>query len=262
MTVNNIKAKRILVVNPNTSVFVTKRLEAILSGLNLPNTVLSYWTCPTGPSIIKTEADMYESTAHCMPLLMEIIDNYDGFLGACYADHPLTRLLQSYAGSKPVVGVFDASINAALQLVGPGRKFTILTTGSAFEGILRQGVEALLRENTSQLAKFGGVVGSGIGLRDLLPEAREQARTKVMTAAAAILRSGKGGQPETDVIVVGGVILAGMENWVHEACELELGAERGLQIKVVDQLRAAMITLHAIVGREAPLTIDFAEALV
>ena len=253
------RPSRILVVNPNTSVFVTKRLEAILSRLNLPNIHVTYWTCPTGPSIIKTVADMYESTAHCMPLLLEIIDDYDGFLGACYADHPLTRLLQSYAGDKPVVGVFDASINAALHLVGPGSKFSILTTGSAFESLLRQGVEQLLRHNEPQLTKFGGVTASGIGLRDLLPESREQAREKVLAAVTDILRSEK---RETEVIVMGGVILAGMEDWVHEACELELGEVRGAQIKVVDQLRAAMLTLHAVVGRKEPSLIDFEGALV
>src|SRR4051812_653051 len=108
---------RVLVFNPNTSTSITDSFKPVLSGLNMSNLKISYWTCPTGPTVIKSQADMYEGTRHCLPLLLELINDFDGFLGAAYGDHPVIRLLQSYVGEKPVVGIFDASVHAALQLV-------------------------------------------------------------------------------------------------------------------------------------------------
>jgi Asp/Glu/hydantoin racemase len=249
---------KILVFNPNTSKSVTDSFKPILSKLDLPDTELTYWTCPTGPSLIKSQADMYESASHCSPLLVEIADEFDGFLGACYADHPVIRLLQSYVGNKPVVGIFDASVLAALQLTGPDSKFGILTTGAPFEILLANGVKRLLgstpSERNNQLHRFGGVVASGIGAGDLDHESRERAREKVMVATTRLLRSG-----EVNVLCVGGVILAGMEPWIREACENERGIERGREVKIIDQLAVGAAVLDAIL-REEPFG-DFTAAL-
>ncbi|KAM0325732.1 hypothetical protein ACHAQA_007032 [Verticillium albo-atrum] len=228
---------RVLVINPNTSVSLTESFEPILASLNLPDTTLTYWTCPTGPALIKTQADMYESASHCIPLLRSMIDDFDGFLGACYADHPVVRLLQSYVGSKPVVGIFDASILAALQLAGPSSKFGILTTGAAYEGLLSDSVRHLLGRDKELLAKFGGVAASGVGLSDLRPGSEPSAREKIMEATYRLLKS-KEGESDIEVVSMGGVILAGMECWVHEASELALGVAGGRRIKVIDQLLA------------------------
>ncbi|KAF2796683.1 hypothetical protein K505DRAFT_347794 [Melanomma pulvis-pyrius CBS 109.77] len=246
---------RILVINPNTSVKITESFEPILSSFSAPNTTISYWTCPTGPSIIKTQAHMYESTAHCIPLILNMVDNFDGFLAACYADHPLVRLLQSYVGSKPVVGIFDASIIAALQLVDPKSRFGIITTGVPYEVLLSEGVKRFLGGNAKLLAKFSSVAASGIGMDDLYQRSENIARDKIMAATIRLIRT-----TDTDVLVMGGVILAGMEGWVHEACELELGEEQGRKVMVVDQLLAGMVMLDALL-RHKTADVDFSRAL-
>ncbi|QDS72214.1 hypothetical protein FKW77_005372 [Venturia effusa] len=231
---------RILVINPNTSTAITETFKPLLSKLSLPNTSLSYWTCPTGPPIIKTLAHMYESASHCIPLLLDIVDDYDGFLAACYADHPLVRLLQSYVADKPVVGIFDASISAALTLVSTQTKFGILTTGQPFETLLTEGVKHLLQSEGGTRADdwrhFGGVAASGVSLDDT----RFEAKAKVMEATYKLVQNGT-----INVICIGGVILSGMEGWVHEACEAALGPEKGRQVKVIDQLLAGIWTLDA-----------------
>jgi Asp/Glu/hydantoin racemase len=249
---------RVLVFNPNTSKSVTDSFNPILSKVHLPNMKITYWTCPTGPSLIKTQADMFESASHCITLLLEIADEFDGFLGACYADHPVVRLLQSHVGNKPVVGIFDASVLAALQLTGSGSKFGILTTGAPFEILLANGVKRLLGstadERNNQLRRFGGVAASGVEADDLGPESRERARAKVMAATTRLVRSG-----EVNVLCVGGVILAGMEPWIREACENELGIGRGREVKIIDQLAVGAVVLNKILRHE-PLC-DFAAAL-
>jgi Asp/Glu/hydantoin racemase len=247
---------RILVFNPNTNVEITNRFEPVISTLRWPNTAITYWTCPTGPSIIKNQTDMYESASHCIPLLLKIADDFDGFLGACYADHPIVRLLQSYVGNKPVVGIFDASIMAALQLVGPDTKFSIVTTGLPFEALLSNAVKQLLG-HSDQVSCFGGVFASGVGLNDLHPDSRHAAREKMMAATTQLVRTAN----NIDVIIMGGVILAGMEGWVHEACELELGVEKGRQLKVVDQFLAGMLILDSLLRQKPVQSVDFRLAL-
>jgi Asp/Glu/hydantoin racemase len=240
---------RVLVFNPNTSEVVTASFKPILSKLDLPNMEMAYWTCPTGPSLIKNEADLYESASYCIPLLLEIADEFDGFLGACYADHPVVRLLQSYMGSKPVVGIFDASVHAALQLTDSDSKFGIITTGVPFEILLAKGVKQLLGstrdERNKQLHLFGGVAASSIGAGDLGPEARERAREKIMAATTRLVRSG-----EVSVLCVGGVILGGMEHWIREACENALGFKKGREVKIIEQLAAGAVLLDASLRHE------------
>jgi Asp/Glu/hydantoin racemase len=249
---------RVLVFNPNTSISVTESFKPVLSSIDLPNMELIYWTCPTGPSLIKTQAHLFESASHCLPLLLEIANDFDGFLGACYADHPIVRLLQTYVGDKPVVGIFDASVLAASHLTASNSKFGIITTGSAFESLLADGVERLLagtahdRKHGSN--RFAGAVASSIGADDVGPEARETARAKIMAATRQLVSPG-----DVDVLCVGGVILAGMEPWIREACELELGTERGREIKIIEQLTVGALLLNGLMKGQT--CFDFTPAL-
>jgi Asp/Glu/hydantoin racemase len=249
---------QLLVFNPNTSTSITDSFVPILSKLDLPNIKFTYWTCPTGPTVIKTQAEMYESASHCIPLLLQIAHQYEGFLGACYADHPVVRLLQSYVHNKPVVGIFDASVHAAIELVDSDSKFGIITTGLPFESLLAEAVKHLLctipNESNKQVQQFGGVVASGIGVSDLGPEARGIARDKIIAATTKLVRSG-----EVNVLCVGGVILAGMEHWIREACENELGIEKGRNVKIVDQLVAGVAVLDAILRHDS--FVDYSAAL-
>jgi Asp/Glu/hydantoin racemase len=248
---------RILVANPNTDSRLTKTFEPFISSLGLRNTVITYWTCPTGPAIIKTLAELHESAVHCLDPLLRIADDYDGFLVAGYANHPLVDLLQPHVGSKPVVGIFEASLVAA-ALADPGIKFGIITTGPAYEPLLTQAVIQQLHSSKEDSSVFGGVAATGIGLPDLRPEQRGVAREKVMAATRRLIQSCDG---DLGVICMGGVILAGFESFVHEASELELGAEKGLRIKVVDQLRAGMLILHGLIHDKPPKSADFSRAL-
>ena len=256
MTKKNIK--RVLIFNPNTSESVTQSFEPILSKVQPADTEYTYWTCPTGPSLIKTSADMYESASHCLPLLLAIAEEFDGFLGACYADHPIVRLLQSYVHDKPVVGIFDASILAAVHLTATDSKFGVVTTGFPFETLLAEGVYRLLgstvRSGKTQPSSFAGVAASGIGADDLKPEHKAAAQEKVMTATSRLLQS-----HEVTVICVGGVILAGMEPWIRQACVEELGPQRGQEVMIIEQLTVGALVLGMLLQQQS--SCDFAPAL-
>ena len=199
---------------------------------------------------------MYESASHCLPLLLDMAEDYDGFLGACYADHPIVRLFQSYVAGKPVVGIFDASVLAAAQLTKASSTFGIVTTGLPFESLLTEGVKRLALsmgpELASTISRFGGVAASRIGQADLGIEGQARAREKIMAATTKLIRSGP-----VDVICVGGVILGGMEAWIREACELELGRERN--VVIIEQLSVGALMLHALLRNDR--NCDFAPAL-
>jgi Asp/Glu/hydantoin racemase len=254
---------RVLVINPNTSTFLTDSFRPILSDLLLSSdATLTYWTCPAGgPAMIKSHADMTDSAARCLPLLLKLAPNFDGFLAACYADHPIVDLLQSRVGRKPVVCIFHASVYAALQLNSQGGRFGILTTAPIYETLLEDSVKTMLRSNKQALARFAGVAASGIGLADLQRQLDDTdgqqekvTRRKIMNSARRLLRT-QGAH--VDAICMGGVVLAGLETWVHEACEAE---GRG-NVMVVDQLAAGMLTLDALLGRVDLRTVDYHQAL-
>lgn len=211
--------------------------------------------------MIQTPADMAESASHCLPLLLKLAPAYDGFLAACYADHPLVRQLQIHIKDKPVVGIFDASIYAALQLLGPRSRFGIVTTGPAYEALLSHSVGDILGKGKPELDRFAGVSASGIGMTDMRQplNQRSQARKKIKTATTRLLRVK--GDGDVDVVCMGGVILAGMEGWVHEACQEELGRDRACSVKVIDQLAAGMVILDALLEGRPLLSVNFQQAL-
>lgn len=260
MKETNIEALRVLVINPNTSTSMTESFRPILDQLPLANKFnFTYWTCPSGPTIIRSAADMQESVSHCLPLLLKLSSHFDGFIAACYADHPLVRLLQSQIRDKPVVGIFDASVYAALHLVSPGSSFGILTTGKPYEYLLNNGVASLLHHDAEALRHFAGVAASGVGLMDLNPDpvSASSARSKITKATKRLLQS----YSDLEAICMGGVILIGMEYWVREACEQVLGVCEGRRIKIVDQLAAGMLTLEALLLDKSPNDIDYRLAL-
>ena len=204
-------------------------------------TSITYWTNPRGSSILSTQQDLVDSTDQCLPLILDIAEQYDGFLLACYADHPLTDLLRGKV-EKPVTGIFESSITTALQLVGSGSQFAILTTVKAFEKNLTDGVFRFLesKQAASMSASFAGVVATGITAEDLTDEKKAVARSKVVDATRLLIRN-----TDVKVICMGGAILSGMEFWVQEACALELGIEKAGHVRVIHQMLAGVTTVVA-----------------
>lgn len=194
-----------------------------------------------GSSILSTQQDLVDSTDQCLPLILDVAEQYDGFLLACYADHPLTDLLRGKV-EKPVTGLFESSITTALRLADPGSQFAILTTVTAFEKNLTDGVSRFLngKEDHSMSAAFAGVVATGITAEDPTDEKNVVARSKVVHATRIILRN-----RDVRVICMGGAILSGMEPWVQEACALELGIEKAGHIRVIHQMLAGVTTILA-----------------
>ncbi|KAL1798010.1 hypothetical protein ACET3X_004616 [Alternaria dauci] len=119
--------RSLLIINPNSTENMTNGLKPLVEMLGYKDTAYTYFTAPSGPKSINNEDDARESVQHCLPALRNEIDKHDGFLVACYSQHPLVPLLKEEPGvktaRKPVTGIFEASVAASLQLVHPEEKF-------------------------------------------------------------------------------------------------------------------------------------------
>ncbi|KAI4261052.1 MAG: hypothetical protein L6R42_003744 [Xanthoria sp. 1 TBL-2021] len=193
---------RIRIINPNSNTLMTDSLRAPINSLNYndvrfpphtiqttpshpttphspprpktskqPQTEYTFFTGPaTAPNSINNLADAETSTSACLPLLTPAHQTspYDANLVACYSPHPLVPALQSFTPSVPTVGIFEASVAVAVQLLsslgpgggdgdgdgdGKGKKFGIVSTGLQWKDIL----ESALRGDV------GGQGGVGLG---------------------------------------------------------------------------------------------------
>ncbi|KAK6376363.1 hypothetical protein LTS17_006958 [Exophiala oligosperma] len=237
--------KKLLVVNPNASPDMT---ELVKSGVDRhlgPNIVATYWTCPEGPTVLKSQEDIELSTRLCLENLKQSTPKYDSFLLACYADHPLTAALKVEVGpDKPVVGIFEASINAALDVINwqplpvLGR-FAIMTTGKAFEKQLSDGVTRILGDSKTahQESCFAGVISTGIVPGDTMPEITKTAKQKVQKAVQKLMMSDDD-DDEIVVVCMGGVILYGLEDFVLKSCQTDDTTQK--RMIIIDQLEAGV----------------------
>lgn len=148
---------RVLIINPNTSIQMTKALKPIVQGLNYSDIHFDYFTAPNQsvtlpdggviepvPSINSGD-DSVQSAQHCRPFVEPLIPKYDAFLVACYSAHPLVGMLRSTIkalenkarqsdsgtlqvfadgqeinpskGKKYVTGIFEASVTTSMMLI-------------------------------------------------------------------------------------------------------------------------------------------------
>ncbi|KAI9878874.1 MAG: hypothetical protein M1830_010284 [Pleopsidium flavum] len=244
----------ILIINPNTTQSMTDNLKPLIESLGYTNTQYTYFTAPTGPASINDAEDATLSTTHTLPHLLPLLAHHSTFLIACYSAHPLVPALKTHT-SKPVLGIFEASVTAALQLLNDGEKFGIVSTGQVWEGLLTNAVCEFLgfpyphpqpyrREGGERQAgaRFAGVETTGLTASDLhnLPVAEVEERMR--EAAMRLVRGG-----DVGVLCLGCAGMVGMERVVRGACVEVLGGERGRAVKVVDGVVAGVGALVGLV---------------
>jgi len=118
-------ARRILVINPNTSLSMTEDIKKSAEACKLPDTQLTFVNPDAGPESIETYLDEFLSAMGVLKIIAAQRDNYDAFAIACGDDPGLFGARE--LTQKPVV-----SIGQAPMLLVPllGRKFSILGTWS------------------------------------------------------------------------------------------------------------------------------------
>lgn len=210
----------------------------------------TFFTAPAGPPSINDDAQATESAEHCMPHLLQLLDRHDGFLVACYSDHPLIWMLSQFT-HKPVVGIFQASITTSLQLISRHQTFGIVTTGDVWEGLLTKAVHAFIGVHTDNNVEpnrypFAGVETTGLNATDLHNAPPAEVRQRIKEATKRLLDRNHNG--DVRAICLGCAGMVGLEEVVREACIEKLGhVERTDVLRVIDGVKAGVGVLQALV---------------
>lgn len=209
------------------------------------------FTAPSqAPASINNEEDALESARVVLPSLKSL-EKYDGFLVCCYSVHPLVPMLREQVDhfyddgtSKHVVGIFEASVSAALAILAhpagsphlDEQKFGIVSTGKYWEIALTRGVMDYIGFDISKHGgHFKGVETTGLSASELHTMPKDEVRKRMKEATKRLVRDG-----DVSVICLGCAGMAGMDEMVSEACIEELGLSKGRRIHIVDGVKAGI----------------------
>ncbi|KAG2413078.1 hypothetical protein HFD88_010637 [Aspergillus terreus] len=121
------KKYRILLVNPNSSKFMTDNcLKTVQSTLPSDVEVHGFTAPAPAPTAVEGHLDGVLSAAAAAREILHLSDRYDAFLVACYSDHPLIRALREEL-TAPVIGIMEASLYTARMV---GNRFGVVATSA------------------------------------------------------------------------------------------------------------------------------------
>jgi len=234
----------VLVVNPNSSQAIT---DCVKSSLQEQEILIEFMTGPaSSPAAINNEDEAQQSAEACLPVILERMNQPDppsAILVACYSDHPLVPRLRKEVALPSgfhVLGIFEASINAALESIKPGEKFGVVTTGKDWEPVLTEGVLQYLNEGAEDAEpdSFAGVIGTGLGVLDL--HGGDTGNVQTLIAQAAKELAGKGAR----AVCLGCAGMSGLERTIEDAVNEE-GSKK--KIVVIDGVQHGIKQLVALI---------------
>jgi Asp/Glu/hydantoin racemase len=159
-------------------------------------------------------------------------DPPSAILVACYSEHPLVPQLRKELAARGfhVLGIFEASIDAALKSIKSGEKFGVVTTGKDWEPVLTEGVLQYLNEGAEDAEpdSFAGVIGTGLGVLELHGGDAGNVQTLMAQAAKELVRKG------ARAICLGCAGMSGLERTIEDAVNEEDGKK---MIAVIDGVR-------------------------
>ncbi|UDL93267.1 aspartate/glutamate racemase family protein [Lichenihabitans sp. PAMC28606] len=217
---------RIVVVNPNTTASMTRKIGEAARLVASPGTTIMAVNPLSGPASIE---GFYDGALAVPGLLSLMADHREGsaapgdaFVIGCFDDTGLdaARCLTD----KPVIGIGEAAFHMASML---GRRFSVVTTLSRSVA----GIEANLT-SYGLMARCGRVRATDIPVLDL-EDPRSGARGKIDAEIDAALK-----QDHADVIVLG---CAGM-------ADLAADLSRQFGVPVIDGVAAAVKLGEAMAG--------------
>lgn len=211
------------------------------------------YTATKGVASINDNVDAEKSAHFVIQEIAGLLQEYDGFLVACYSVHPLVAMIRELVDpSIPVIGIFEASILAAIALLPPRSEcrpergdlegyetFGIVSTGNYWKLALTKGVwdflgnSKYLKNGTSR--NFKAVETTGLSAVELHMVDKDVVNQKLKEATKRLLKD-----RDCLVICLGCAGMAGMDDIVREAIVEELGEEEAQHIKIVDGVEAGL----------------------
>jgi len=116
---------RILILNPNTSPDFTRVIQKAGEAVKSPETEVVCLNPSSGPRSIE---NVYDELLSCPPGLEILIAKqmtFDGFIIACFGNHPLIHAGRVML-AQPVIGIMEAALHIACFV---GHKFSVISAG-------------------------------------------------------------------------------------------------------------------------------------
>lgn len=219
----------LLVINPNSSEAVTENLRLTVKAP--PGFSLAFYTAPaSAPAEIDGPALSVLSEQAVLPdaLFRNLLMQHDGFLVACYSDHPLIHSLARHT-SRPVLGIMQATLLYSMARPA-GRLLAVLTSTSGWNALLDEAIVKFGGSGTFPAQRFVKTSALDVGVLALSDTVHFAViRAKV----AALLKE----NPALDCVLLGCAGMAGLDE--------RLGQEFG-EVKFVDSVKAGVLFLAAL----------------
>lgn len=216
----------------------------------LIQTEYTYWTAPEGPPSINNGTDCHESMVKSLPHLVPLLAAHDAVLVACYSPHPLVDALraeitkQNDRFPKPVIGILEASVTAALNVLEPKETFGVVSTGKVWEHLIGARIGEMLGATPTPASDandsapfrtpvFAGVETTGLNATELHDAHQDLVKRKVQEATQRLVQ----GEQKVRTIVLGCAGMAAMEEWIREVVDA--------RTYVIDGVRAGVAALQS-----------------
>jgi allantoin racemase len=216
---------KILVLNPNTSEVFTAAIQAGAERYRSIGTDVVATSPSSGPRSIESKYDQLLCAQPSLEVLIAREAEFDGFVIACFSDHPLIYAAREMS-SKPVLGIMEAALYTACML---GQRFSIVTTGSNKGS---PGVWTVLRRY-GLADRCASVRTTGLTVLDLEAASDAKVRLRILEEARRAVD-----EDTADVICLGCAGMVGLDKEIQN----ELG------VPVIDGVAAAVKLVEALVG--------------
>ncbi len=197
---------RLLLINPNTTAAMTRKMLGVARGAAAPRTRLTAVTGRFGARYIASRVAAAVAGHAALDALARYRAAHDVVVLACFGDPSLLALREFSA--KPVIGMAEASICEASR---KGRRFAIVTGGERWGPMMEEFVAAM--GLSRQLARVRTVAPTGADIaRD--PEAAYDLLVRACRDAAT--------RDKAETVILGGAGLAGIAARIQPRVEVPL----------------------------------------
>lgn len=202
---------RLLVINPNTSAFVTEAVAAAARAMAAPGTEIVAVTGRYGASIVSGRSEDALAAAEALRLAAEHDRDCDAVILAISFDSGLRALRE--ISRIPVVGMSEAAMLSACMV---GGRFAMITFGNRAAAIY------------AEVCRSYGLEGRLANVLSLPPLTREeQMNPSLVVPRLAALINGTVANDRTEAVILAGAIFAGIADEV--AAHVEVPVLNGIR---------------------------------
>lgn len=221
--------KKILVVNPNTSIKMTETIaQSVQAASSSFGALLDCTTvcCDKGVASVEGAFDDAVSTYWTLEKVLPLIPKFDGVLISCFSNHSSVNALRETT-MKPVIHIMEAAI---LQAIPLGGKYSIITGSEQWRSILNKDICCLGLQN-----KCASVRAADMSSLETVSLDRHEVLNRILETSRVAIQDDK-----AEVIILGCAGLAGLQETISAA----------LNVPVIDPVKSGICVLANLLASE------------